>query len=63
MIKIVGAIFSVVTLMGCTDPQLYQQLDAERVFHAQPRYRAEVYQNDEFLADCQYYEMSECYKE
>lgn len=63
------------SLSACVAPmdrELVDHLEAERDFHANQQYqedvyfrrafRPEVYANDEFLADCEYYNMEECYE-
>lgn len=40
-----------------TNHQYYLQQVAER-----KAFRPEVYANDEYLADCEYYQMEECYE-
>lgn len=75
MKKVIAVLFAVLPLSACVstmDPELQAHLEAERDFHADRRYREaiynrrafrpEVYANDEFLADCEYYQMEECYR-
>lgn len=70
------AIAAALLLSACVqppmDPELAAHLEAERDFayhqyHVQQvaerkAFRPEVYANDEYLADCEYYQMEECYK-
>ena len=64
-----------VLLSACTGPvdrELADHLEAEQDFHANQQYledvynreafRPEVYANEEFLSDCEEYQMMECYK-
>ena len=68
------AIASVILLSACSsmDGELQSHLEAEQDFHANQQYRQdiqnfeafrpEVYAEPEFLADCEYYQMMECYE-
>lgn len=73
--KTIAAILITTSLAGCVapmDPELVAHLEAERDFAYHQYYlqqvserqafRPEVYANDEFLADCEYYQMKECYE-
>lgn len=67
-------IFAAALLSACasTDSELRAHLEAEQDFHAHQQYlqdvserkayRPEVYAEPEFLADCDYYQMEECYE-
>lgn len=55
-----------------SDPELQAHLEAEQDFHANMQYqedvynhkayRPEVYADEEFVADCDYYQMKECFE-
>jgi len=75
MKNIIIVMIATLSLSACVSPMdrdLQEHLEAERDFHADQQYREdiynhrsfrpEVYANDEFLADCEYYQMSECYE-
>ncbi len=67
-------IIAAVLLSACasSDRVLQAHLEAEQDFHAhqqylqdlseQKVYRPEVYAEPEFFADCEYYQMDECYE-
>ena len=75
-ILFVALVIIAIALLGaCSAPldrELTDHLEAERDFHANQQYqedvynqkafRPEVYANDEYLADCEYYQMKECYE-
>jgi hypothetical protein len=75
MKNVLAVLIAAVMLSACVSPMdrdLADHLEAERDFHANQQYqedvynhrafRPEVYTNDEFLADCEYYQMEECFK-
>ena len=70
-----AVLMAAMLLSACVSPmdqELADHLEAERDFHAHQQYqedvynrqafRPEVYANEEYLADCEYYQMEECYK-
>lgn len=68
------AIIATIFLSACVagDPELQAHLEAEQDFHASQQYqedvanhtafRPEVYADVEFLSDCEFYQMEECYE-
>lgn len=65
-------LLSFLLLSACAAVDLTDHLAAEADFHANQEYlfllsqgkvfRPEVYSDDEFLADCEFYQMPECFK-
>lgn len=75
MKNMIAVLVAILSLSACAvpmDQDLADHLEAERDFHANQHYqkdiyyrrafRPEVYANDEFLADCEYYQMEECFE-